>query len=70
MIGRAFAAGRPVASVPRRGTDAGGAPPDRDEYDGSEALPSGLRISGFVYDVATGQIERVVAPPGQAAPQG
>jgi carbonic anhydrase len=28
------------------------------------ALPSGLRISGFVYDVATGQIERVVAPPG------
>jgi carbonic anhydrase len=34
------------------------------------ALPGGLRISGFVYDVATGQIERVVAPPGQAAPQG
>jgi hypothetical protein len=69
MIGRAFAAGRPVAPLPRRGTDAG-APLDRDEYNGSEALPNGLRISGFVYDVATGQIERVVAPPGQAAPQG
>ena len=26
------------------------------------ALPNGLRISGFVYDVATGQIETVVAP--------
>jgi len=25
-------------------------------------LPSGLRISGLVYDVATGQIETVVAP--------
>ena len=36
MIGRAFAAGRPVAPLPRRGTDAGGAPLDRDEYDGSE----------------------------------
>lgn len=29
------------------------------------ALPSGLRISGFVYDVTTGQIETVVAPPEQ-----
>jgi hypothetical protein len=26
MIGRAFASGRPVAPLPRRGTDAGGAP--------------------------------------------
>jgi carbonic anhydrase len=34
------------------------------------ALPSGLRISGFVYDVATGQIERVGAPPEQATPEG
>ena len=34
------------------------------------ALPSGLRISGLVYDVATGQIERVVAPPEQATPEG
>ena len=36
MVGKAFAAGRPVAPLPRRGTDAGGAPLDRDEYDGSE----------------------------------
>ena len=42
MIGRAFAAGRPIAPLPRRGTDAGGAPLDRDEYDGSEALPSAI----------------------------
>jgi carbonic anhydrase len=31
-------------------------------------LPSGLRISGFVYDVATGQIETVVAPSGSESP--
>jgi hypothetical protein len=29
MIGRAFAAGRPAAPLPRRGTDAGAAPLDR-----------------------------------------
>jgi hypothetical protein len=43
MIGRAFASGRPVAPLPRRGTDAGGAPLDRDEYDGSELAGLGDR---------------------------
>ena len=42
MIGRAFAAGRPAAPLPRRGTDAGAAPLDRDEYDGSKLAHSGV----------------------------
>ena len=54
MIGRAFAAGRPVAPLPRRGTDAGGAPLDRDEYDGSEL--AGLPVKSLT-------IPNTVAPP-------
>ena len=42
MIGRAFAAGRPAAPLPRRGTDAGAAPLDRDEYDRSKLAHSGV----------------------------
>jgi hypothetical protein len=54
MIGRAFAAGRPVAPLPRRGTDAGGAPLDRDESDGSEL--AGLPVKSLT-------IPNTVAPP-------
>ena len=45
MIGRAFAAGRPAAPLPRRGTDAGAARLDRDEYDGSKLAHSGLPVT-------------------------
>ena len=47
MIGRAFAAGRPAAPLPRRGTDAGAAPLDRDEYDGSKLAHSGLPVTAY-----------------------
>jgi hypothetical protein len=47
MIGRAFAAGRPAAPLPRRGTDAGAAPLDRDEYDGSKLAHSVLPIAAY-----------------------
>jgi hypothetical protein len=47
MIGRAFAAGRPAAPLPRRGIDAGAAPLDRDEYDGSKLAHSGLPVTAY-----------------------
>ena len=58
MIGRAFAAGRPAAPLPRRGTDAGAAPLDRDEYDGSEL--AGLPVKSLT-------IPNTVAPPAGLA---